>query len=244
MKVMALIAAAGKGLRMGGALEKQFLPLGGKCVLAHTLTCFEETPEINAVVVIVPPGREEFCCQEVVAREKFRKVSRIVPGAESRQGSVGAGFRCVGSEIDIVVVHDGARPFVTPALIRTVIEAAAQGGSAIAAIPESDTLKRVSVDGLVIETLDRQRVWRAQTPQAFQRQILQDALESAERHCVAGTDEAMLVESLARPVWIVPGSRWNLKITTPDDFALAELILARHPNPRCQGFDSSGTGHL
>jgi 2-C-methyl-D-erythritol 4-phosphate cytidylyltransferase len=123
-----------------------------------------------------------------------------------------------------------------------VIGAAAQGGSAIAAIPESDTLKRVSDDGVVIETLPREHIWRAQTPQAFQRRILQDALESAERHCVAATDEAMLVESLARPVWIVPGSSWNLKITTPDDFTLAELILARHRKRRA--CNSSGIEHL
>ncbi len=227
MKVAALIPAAGMGRRMGGTLEKQFVQLGGKPLLAHTLARFEETPEVGKVVVIVPPGREEFCRREVIERGGFRKIERIVTGAETRQGSVRAGFQCVEEDVDIVVVHDGARPFVTPALIQAVIEAAAHDGSAIVAIPESDTLKRVSADGVVMETIDRQQLWRAQTPQGFRRQVLQDALEYAERHSLRETDEASLVEGLRRPVRVVPGSSWNLKITSPDDLALARSLLAR-----------------
>lgn len=227
MKVAALIAAAGTGQRMGGEVEKQFRQLGGKPLLSHTLAAFEETAEIDTVIVIVPPGREEFCRQAVVVRQGFRKVGRIVTGAASRQGSVQAGFRWLDPDIDIVVIHDGARPFVTPALIRAAIDAAARYGSAIAAIPESDTLKRVSGDGVVIETVARQHLWRAQTPQAFQRRILGDALEFAERYHLTGTDEASLVESVPHRVWIVPGSSWNLKITTPDDLLLAELMVAQ-----------------
>jgi len=227
MKVAALIAAAGKGERMGGEVEKQFRLLGGKPLLSHTLAAFEETSEIDTVILIVPPGREEFCRQAVVAREGFRKVARIVTGAESRQGSVQAGFRWLAPDIDIVVVHDGARPFVTPALIRAGIDAAARYGGAVVAIPESDTLKRVSGEGVVLETVARQQLWRAQTPQAFQRQILQEALEFAERYQLTGTDEASLVESVPHQVWIVPGSSWNLKITTPDDLLLAELMVAQ-----------------
>lgn len=227
MNVIALIPAAGIGRRMGGGVEKQFLQLGGKPLLAHTLARFEETPGVQGVVVIVPPGREEFCRREVVGRERFRKVWQIVVGAATRQGSVGAGFRCVGEDVDIVVVHDGARPFVSPALIQASIDAAAREGSAIVAIPESDTLKRVSPAGVIVETLDRQDLWRAQTPQAFRREILREALEHAERLSIVGTDEASLVEALSRPVQIVPGSSWNLKITSPDDLVLAELLLAQ-----------------
>ena len=118
MKVAALIPAAGMGRRMGSGVEKQFLQLGGKPLLAHTLARFEETPEVDGVVVIVPPGREEFCRREVVEHAGCRKVWHIVAGAETRQGSVGAGFRYVGEDVEIVVVHDGARPFVSPSLIR------------------------------------------------------------------------------------------------------------------------------
>lgn len=235
MKVAALIAAAGKGQRMGGEVEKQFRHLGGRPLLSYTLAAFEETAEIDTVIVIVPPGREDFCREAVVVGQGFRKVSRIATGAESRQGSVQAGFRWIDKDTDIVVVHDAARPFVTPALIRASIDAAIHYGSAIAAIPESDTLKRVSAGGVVIETIERQHLWRAQTPQAFQRQILQDALEFAERSHLTGTDEASLVESLSHGVWIVPGSSWNLKITTPDDLMLAELMVAQRS--KGQAFD-------
>jgi 2-C-methyl-D-erythritol 4-phosphate cytidylyltransferase len=228
MNVTALIPAAGSGRRMGGTLEKQFLPLGGKPLLTHTLARFEETPGVHRVVVIVPPGREEFCRQEVIEPQGFRKVRRIVAGAETRQGSVGAGLRCVGEDVDIVVVHDGARPFVTPALIQASIDAAAREGGAIVAIPEADTLKRVSAEGLVVETVDRRHLWRAQTPQAFRREVLQRALDHAEQHHIVGTDEASLVECLSRPVRIVMGSSWNLKITSPDDLVLAELLLAQY----------------
>lgn len=226
MNVTALIAAAGMGRRMGDGLEKQFLQLGRKPLLAHTLTRFEETPGVQRVVVIVPPGREEYCRQEVIGRGRFRKVCQIVPGAETRQGSVGAGFRRVGENVDIVVVHDGARPFVSPALIQASIDVAALKGSAIVAIPELDTVKRASAEGLIVETLDRRGLWRAQTPQAFRREILQEALEHAERLNIAGTDEASLVECLSRPVQIIPGSVWNLKITSPDDLLFAEVLLA------------------
>jgi 2-C-methyl-D-erythritol 4-phosphate cytidylyltransferase len=232
MIVAALIPAAGSGRRMGCEVEKQFLELGGKPLLAHTLARFEATAAIARIVVIVPPGREEYCRQEIVEPEGFRKVSHIVAGAETRQRSVTEGFRCLSGDVDVVVVHDGARPFVTPTLIQAAIAAAARDGSVIVAIPESDTLKRVDADGTVVETLDRRYLWRAQTPQAFRREILQDALMHAERHHLDATDEAALVEGLSHPVRIISGSTWNFKITSPDDLRLAELLLAHDPSWR------------
>jgi 2-C-methyl-D-erythritol 4-phosphate cytidylyltransferase len=226
----ALIPAAGRGQRMGLEVEKQFMELAGKPLLAHTLARFEATPGINQIVVIVPPGREAFCAREVVEPEGLRKVTHIVAGADTRQRSVAAGFRCLGEDIDVVVVHDGARPFITPALIQTSIEQAYQYGSAVVAVPVSDTLKRVSADGKVVETVDRQNLWRAQTPQAFQRAILHHALAYAATHHVEATDEAALLESLAKAVHILPGPTWNVKITTPDDLVFAELLLALPPH--------------
>jgi 2-C-methyl-D-erythritol 4-phosphate cytidylyltransferase len=213
---------------MGGEQEKQFLHLGGKPLLAHTLSRFETASSIDRVVVIVPPGREKFCWQAIVEPEGFHKVTHITAGAATRQRSVMAGFRCLSEDSDVVVVHDAARPFVTPALIEASIAAAVRVGCAVAAIPESDTLKRVTDAGMVQETLDRQQLWRAQTPQAFQRQILRDALAYAVRHQLDATDEAALVEALSLPVQIIPASIWNFKITSPDDLQLAELVLA-HP---------------
>lgn len=227
MTAAALIPAAGSGRRMGRVVEKQFLPLGGKTLLAHTLSRFEAAPSIDRVVVIVPPGREQFCRQAIIGPEGYTKVTHVIAGAETRQRSVMAGFRCLDDDIEVVVVHDGARPFVTPALIEASIAAALRVGCAIAAIPESDTLKRVARTGMVMETLDRQHLWRAQTPQAFQRQLLRDALSYAEQHELDVTDEAALVEALSRPVQIIPGSTWNFKVTSPDDLQLAELILAQ-----------------
>lgn len=230
MIAAALIPAAGRGQRMGLAVEKQFMELAGKPLLAHTLARFEATPGIHQIVVIVPSGREAFCAQEIVEPEGLRKVTHIVAGAETRQRSVMAGFRCLGENVDVVVIHDGARPFISPALIQKAIEQAYQFGSAIVAVPVSDTLKRVSIDGQVVETVDRQNLWRAQTPQAFQRSILQRALTHAEERRIEATDEAFLVESLAKPVHILPGSIWNVKVTTPDDLLFAELLLALHPD--------------
>jgi 2-C-methyl-D-erythritol 4-phosphate cytidylyltransferase len=158
----------------------------------------------------------------------IRKVTHIVAGAETRQRSVMAGFGCLDQDVDVVVIHDGARPFVTPSLIRAAVDAAVADGSAVAAIPESDTLKRVSGTGTVIETVDRRSLWRAQTPQAFRRGILQHALTYAAEHNLDTTDEAALVEWLSWPVRIFPGSIWNFKITSPDDLMLAELLLDQY----------------
>lgn len=235
MIAAALIPAAGRGQRMGRDVEKQFMQLAGKPLLAHTLARFEATPGIDRIVVIVPPGREVFCDQEIVGAEGFRKVVQIVAGAETRQRSVTAGFRCLGEDVDVVVIHDGARPFVTPSLIQTSIDLAFQHGSAIVAIPASDTLKRVSVEGMVIETVDRRNLWRAQTPQAFHRSILQRALAHAEGHNLEATDEASLVEALSWPVHIIAGSMLNFKVTTPDDLLLAELVLAQSANGKSAG---------
>jgi 2-C-methyl-D-erythritol 4-phosphate cytidylyltransferase len=228
MITAALIPAAGRGQRMGLDIEKQFLQLGGKPLLAYTLARFEATPTIDRIVVIVPSGRETFCYQEIVAPGGIRKVTHIVAGAETRQRSVMAGFSCLDQDVDVVVIHDGARPFVTPSLIQAAVDAALAGGSAVAAIPESDTLKRVSSAGTVIETVDRRNLWRAQTPQAFRRAILQRALAYATQHNVDATDEASLVEWLSWPVRIFPGSIWNFKVTSPDDLVLAELLLGPH----------------
>jgi 2-C-methyl-D-erythritol 4-phosphate cytidylyltransferase len=232
MITAALIPAAGRGQRMGLDIEKQFLPLRGKPLLAYTLARVEATPTIDRIVVIVPPGRETFCYQEIVEPWGLRKVTHIVAGAETRQRSVIAGFGCLDENVDVVVIHDGARPFVTPMLIQAAIDAAVANGSVVAAIPESDTLKRVSKDGTVIETVDRRNLWRAQTPQAFRRSILQGALAHAAQHNLDATDEASLVESLSWPVRTFPGSTWNFKITSPDDLLLADLLLCQHADMR------------
>jgi 2-C-methyl-D-erythritol 4-phosphate cytidylyltransferase len=216
---------------MGLDVEKQFLQVRGKPLLAYTLARFEATPTIDRIVLIVPAGRETFCYQEIVAPEGLHKVTHIVAGGETRQRSVIEGFSCLDQDVDVVVIHDGARPFVTPAIIRAAVDTAFADGSAVAAIPESDTLKRVSGVGTVIETVDRRNLWRAQTPQAFRRAILQQALAYAAEHNLDATDEASLIEWLSWPVRIFPGSIWNFKITSPEDLQLAELLLGQPAEP-------------
>lgn len=228
MKVAAIIPAAGVGARMKRDIPKPYLLLGGKPILAHTLAVFEATPEVHEVMVVVHPEDLEYCQEQVIGPYAFKKVLRLVPGGKERQDSVYNALKVIqkDKDLDIIVVHDGVRPFITPELLRRVIQAARRYGGAILGWPAQDTLKRVSPKGEVLQTLDRQNVWQIQTPQAFQAQILWRAFVEAYGRNFYGTDEASLVEELQQTVVVVQGSPLNLKITTPEDLQMAEAILA------------------
>jgi 2-C-methyl-D-erythritol 4-phosphate cytidylyltransferase len=225
MKVSVVIPAAGAGRRMGTGLPKQFLVLEGKPVVVHTLQVFESSPLINEVVLVVPPGEEERCRREWVEPFGLKKVARYTAGGKERQDSVLAGLMQVSDETEIVLVHDAVRPFVTPSMIRDVVEAAGACGGAIVAVPARDTLKRVNPEGTIEKTLERSSAWLAQTPQAFLKKVLLDAHERALREGLVLTDESALVERMGIRVRVVPGSWRNFKITQPEDLALAEEIL-------------------
>jgi|UniRef100_A0A7C3WJH4 2-C-methyl-D-erythritol 4-phosphate cytidylyltransferase len=233
MKVAAIIPAAGIGVRMKQNTPKPYLLLGGKPILAHTLAVFEATPEVQEVTVVVHPEDLENCQEQVIAPFGFKKVLRLVPGGKERQDSVYNALKVFqdDKDLEIIMVHDGVRPFITPALIRRVIQAARRYGGAILGWPAQDTLKRVSPKGEVLQTLDRHNVWQIQTPQAFQAQLLWRAFVDAYGRNFYGTDEASLVEELhltgeqRRSIMVIPGSPLNLKITTPEDLRLAEAIL-------------------
>ncbi len=226
MRVVAIIPAAGHGQRMGGPIGKQFLSLRGIPILARTLKVFDQSPEVDAVVLVVGPQQYHVFKKRVLGAHPCQKLLRVVDGGPERQDSVALGLEAVPSESELVVVHDGVRPLVTVELLASVIEAADSHGAALAAIPAQDTVKRVK-GRVVVATLKRQRIWLAQTPQAFHVALLRRAYEEATESMVAFTDDAALVERLGIPVHLVPGSAENIKVTTPTDLILAEALLAQ-----------------
>ncbi|MEW6221351.1 MAG: 2-C-methyl-D-erythritol 4-phosphate cytidylyltransferase [Thermodesulfobacteriota bacterium] len=223
MRAAAIIPAAGSGLRLGHPLPKQFLPLAGRPLLAHALAAFAATPAVTEVVVVAPADH----CQrteELVRQGGFAKVSRVVAGGAQRQDSVAAGLAALDPAVELVAVHDGARPLVTPELIGACLAAASQHGAAIAAVPVKDTLKAVAGERIQA-TVDRSGLWQAQTPQAARRPLLEAAFARAAATGFAATDEAALLEHLGVPVAVVPGSETNLKVTRPEDLLVAEALL-------------------
>jgi 2-C-methyl-D-erythritol 4-phosphate cytidylyltransferase len=226
MHVTAVIPAAGTGVRMGGAVPKPFLPLGGIPLLARTLLRLARSQVIDAYVLVVPPGTEETCARIVVAAHRIPAVAGIVAGGDVRQASVRAGLQALPDATEVVVVHDAARPCVPVAVVRATVAAAARDGAALAAVPATETVKEATPDGRVLRTLPRERLWIAQTPQAFARALLLEAHAAAAAAGVVATDDAALVERLGRPVTLVPGSAENIKVTHPADLEVAARLLA------------------
>ena len=207
---------------MGAGRPKAFLSLGGEPLLLKSARPFENASSIGFIVAVVPAADVE-AGRELLA--PLRKVVAVVAGGERRQDSVLAGLKQAPSGFDgIVLVHDAARPFVDEALIDAVIDGAERTGAALPVLPLVDTIKRVR-DGRVVETLDRAELGAAQTPQGFRLDLLVEAYERAFRDQVTLTDEAVAVERIGAAVAVVPGSRLNRKITTPEDLAWAEDIL-------------------
>lgn len=222
-KTVAIVPSAGMGRRMG-TVKKTAIPISGVPVLAHTLRAFEEAATVDSVVLVVPAEDIDRCREEVVSPYGLKKVTRIVAGGEERQHSVANGIRAAGRDWDIIVVHDGARPLVTPEIIDATVEEAARFGAALAAVPVKDTIKVVS-EGAVKKTLPREELWSVQTPQAFSLEILEAAHEKAAEDGFLGTDESSLAERLGVQVRIIMGSYENIKITTVEDITIAECIL-------------------
>jgi len=224
-RVAAIIPAAGEGRRMGGAVPKQFLQIGGREILARTLAVFEACVAIDDVWVVVAAEQCALCQSAIVERYGLRKVRGVVAGGTTRQESVWHGLQQVVQAVGLVVVHDGVRPFVTELLLQHTLDHANRFGAAIAAVPLKDTLKRVSAAGTVEATVPREHLWRVQTPQAFQHALLRRAFQHAWQQGLQATDEAGLVEALGNAVRIVPSYEHNVKITTPDDLVFCEMFL-------------------
>lgn len=225
-QITAVVVAGGSSLRFGGEIPKQFLPLGGKPVLARTLAAFERAEAVTDIIAVVPEAYMDSAWETVIHPYALRKVTRVVTGGADRQSSVYNALRAVKPDTDIILLHDGARPFVTGRLIADVIQGTRVDGAACAGIKSTDTLKLADADGFVQSTLNRERIWAAQTPQGFAYTLILRAHEQARASGIpAATDDAALVERLGIPVRMVPGDVRNIKITTRVDMAIAESLL-------------------
>jgi 2-C-methyl-D-erythritol 4-phosphate cytidylyltransferase len=219
----AIIVAAGRGSRAGAGRAKQFREISGIPVIIHTLRRFERSETVGESVVVLPAdAREEFLA---LAREHgLRKVARAVAGGETRAESVLRGLESIGDREGVAAVHDGVRPFVTPEEIDRTVREAGQHGAAILAAPAVDTIKEAE-GGAILRTLERARLWHAQTPQCFRLELLRRAYAQPGALGADVTDDSALVERLGAAVRVVEGGAHNFKLTTPRDFALAEIIL-------------------
>lgn len=224
IKTAAIVPAGGTGTRMGLAVPKQFAPLAGKPLLVHTLDALQQCNSLSIVILVVP---KQYLAQaqEFVQHYGLGKVTHIVPGGRERQDSVAAGLAVVPADIEVVAVHDGARPFVSADLLERCLAVAREKGTALAAVRVKDTIKNVRHDK-VLSTVDRQTLWQAQTPQAARRDLLLKAFAMAEADGFRGTDEAALLEHAGIEVHVVEGEDRNLKMTTAADLVLAEALLA------------------
>jgi 2-C-methyl-D-erythritol 4-phosphate cytidylyltransferase len=225
METLAIIPAAGAGVRMGGETPKQFLALEGVPIVVHTLRKFDLADSIDEIFLGLRPEDMDRARAEI-EREHFSKPVHLIPGGASRQETVALALRQAPPTAQIVVVHDAVRPFVTPEMICQAIEAARKSGAAILGIPSVDTVKQVERQ-TILGTLPRERIVLAQTPQAFRFEILKEAFDRALADGYEGTDESSLVERLGYTVVILMGSDRNIKITKPSDLPLARLFIAQ-----------------
>ncbi|MEE9182015.1 MAG: 2-C-methyl-D-erythritol 4-phosphate cytidylyltransferase [candidate division NC10 bacterium] len=232
MNVTAIVPAAGLGRRAGGDIPKQFLLLRGMPILTRTLLNLTNPGLVNALVLVVPPGAEEWCQQHILAPYPLPPIIQIIPGGAERQESVFRGLQRTTAETQLVVIHDAVRPFVSPDLLRRTIEAAQTFRAAVAAVPAVETVKVVESE-LIRETPPRDRLWIAQTPQAFEGDLIREAYRRAAADGFHGTDDAMLVERLGVQVKVVSGYPENMKITTAEDLERAEQLLRRWEDAGC-----------
>lgn len=226
-KNYAIILAAGKGTRMGLDINKMYLPLKGKPVIAHTLDAFYKAKAIEGIMLVVSPGEEHLIKEEVLSIYPPQKPVEITLGGATRQHSVANGLKALPKDTDIVAIHDGARALIVPDVIDKSVEMALRYGSAVAGMPVKDTIKRVASDGRVQETLDRSSLWLVQTPQTFRYSLIMEAHSKADSVGLVATDDSALVEAIGRDVHMIEGGYDNIKITTSEDIAIAEEILAR-----------------
>jgi 2-C-methyl-D-erythritol 2,4-cyclodiphosphate synthase/2-C-methyl-D-erythritol 4-phosphate cytidylyltransferase len=236
-----IIPAGGTGSRFGHTQPKQFLALAGLPILVRTCQTFFALEAIRVVVVAAPADFLHHTADLLHAHLPAQHAERlrITAGGATRQDSVRAGLLYLPPEIELVLVHDAARPLVDPATILRCLEGAACHGAVIAAMPLQDTLKRVDDNGTIVTTIDRACLWRAQTPQAAQRHLLERAFAEAEHTGFVGTDEASLLEAAGLPVRVVTGSEWNGKITHPEDLRMAETLAAKEAAMKIgHGFDA------
>ncbi|MBU8909993.1 MAG: 2-C-methyl-D-erythritol 4-phosphate cytidylyltransferase [Desulfobacterales bacterium] len=225
-----IIVAAGKGLRMGHNTKKQYLHLAGMPVLARTVMVFDQCEHIHEIILVIPKDDGGYCKTHIIDPYGFKKKIHLVEGGEERQHSVLSGLKLIRDKMNrdkeaIVMIHDGVRPFVNQNIIKDCILTAIEYGACIPAVKITDTVKEVLPDLVIQKTLNRENLYKAQTPQTFKLGLLLRAFEYAVKTSFQGTDDASLVEHLGHKVAIIKGSKLNIKITTPEDLVLGEHLL-------------------
>lgn len=223
--ITAIIVAGGKGKRMGKTINKQFIKIGHKEILARTIEVFQNTYEINEIIVVCAADEIEYCRENIVKKYEFSKVVKIVAGGAQRQDSVRNGLDSCNRDTDIVVIHDGARPFVTSKIISESIRCAEKYGACTTAVPVKDTIKMVNREKYSVNTPEREKLYAVQTPQTFKFELIMNAHKKAMNLNTLATDDTILVENFGSRVKIIEGSYQNIKITTQEDLIHAELIL-------------------
>lgn len=228
MKSTAIVLAAGQGKRMNSKVQKQFLLIKGKPVLYYSLSCFQNSREIEEIIVVTGKDSINFCKQEIIEAYGFSKVKAVISGGRERYDSVYAGV-CACEDSDYVFIHDGARPFLTEDMIRRGKEAVLASGACVIGMPSKDTIKIADENGMVASTPSRSLVWNIQTPQIFSYTAIREAYERARQQNMADiTDDAMVMERFGNmKIKLVEGSYENIKITTPEDILVAEKILEK-----------------
>lgn len=221
--VAAIIVAAGKGIRFGGTVRKQFLELAGRPILYHSILPFQQSDLIEEIILVAPPTEAD-AVAAMVQPWGMDKIKAITAGGEERHHSVRNGLAALSPAIDVVLIHDGVRPLATPAMIERVLQGVAQCGSALVAVTPKDTVKSAR-HGLIEQTLDRQSLLLVQTPQGFRRTIIEQAYAAAFARGSFSTDDAALVEQMGEPVAAVAGDYRNIKITSSEDLAIAEVLM-------------------
>jgi 2-C-methyl-D-erythritol 4-phosphate cytidylyltransferase len=227
MKTVAIIPAGGTGRRMGGEIPKQYLSLAGIPILVHTLRKFQRSPFVDEIILVVPERDITEVRRDMVERYDLTRVSLVIAGGRERQDSVRNALAHVRDDHEIILIHDGVRPFVTGELIERTIAGAKAFGAVTAGVPVRDTVKAVDAAGRVVNTVQREGLWLTQTPQAFRREVILAAYERAAADGFYGTDDASLVERMGRPVRMIPGDADNIKVTTPEDLERGARIIRR-----------------
>lgn len=227
LKSSVIIVAAGKGKRMGRDYNKQYIILENKPILAHTIEKFENNCYIDEIILVVGNDEVNFVKENIVQKYNFKKITSIIEGGLERQDSVYNGLQSASKDCNIVLVHDGARPFITDETIEKGIQVAKESGACVVAVPVKDTIKIINENMEVVNTPDRETLWAVQTPQIFAYTLLMEAYKKIQNRNIKVTDDAMLVEKLGYTIKIIEGSYENIKITTPEDLILGEGILKK-----------------
>lgn len=223
--VSVIIAAAGMSNRMGSKINKQFIAIDNKPILVHTIEKFERCKYIDEIILVAKEEELEYCRKEIVKKYNFKKVSNIVRGGKERQYSIYNGLLALNEDTDIVLTHDGARPFIRIEDIEKGIKGVLEYGACVIGVPVKDTIKVVDDDNRVHHTPKRSLLWSAQTPQCFWKDLLKKGYEHAISESIMGTDDSSLVEKIGHDIKMIMGSYDNIKITTPEDLIIAESLF-------------------